>query len=206
MNQQRVSNWNAPNIITGVRIVATPFFLWMLLADDGQMGFWRWASGVFFVVAIATDALDGYLARSQGLITDLGKLLDPIADKFLTGAALVGLTILGELPIWVTALVLLREIGVTVHRLFEARSVVLAAAWMGKLKTVAQSVAIAFALFPFPEVFGGWFNWVNGITMTIAVALTVLSGIDYVINLPRGGKKSAVSSADQPTELKNDGV
>ncbi|XPP26316.1 MAG: CDP-diacylglycerol--glycerol-3-phosphate 3-phosphatidyltransferase [Leucobacter sp.] len=185
------SNWNAPNIITGVRILATPFFIWMLLADDGRMGALRWAAAVFFVAAIATDAWDGYLARSRGLVTDLGKLLDPIADKFLTGGALVGLSILGELPWWVTIVVLVREIGVTVHRLFEARSVVLAAAWMGKLKTVAQSVAIALALFPFAALLGGWVNWVNAATMTIAVALTIASGIDYIVNVARLGRSGA---------------
>ncbi|MFT4231437.1 MAG: CDP-alcohol phosphatidyltransferase family protein, partial [Leucobacter sp.] len=137
----RPSNWNAPNIITGARILATPFFLWMLLADGGADGALRWAAAAFFVVAIATDAWDGHLARSRGLITDLGKLLDPIADKFLTGAALVGLSILGELPWWVTIVVLAREIGITIHRLIVAHDVVVAAAWMGKLKTVAQSVA-----------------------------------------------------------------
>ena len=182
------SNWNAPNIITGARIVATPFFIWMLLADHGQMGALRWAAAVFFVVAIATDAWDGHIARSRGLITDLGKLLDPIADKFLTGGALVGLSILGELPWWVTIVVLIREIGITVHRLFEARTVVLAAAWMGKLKTVAQSVAIALALFPFASlasgtVFADIMYWINVVTMSIAVALTIASGIDYVINV-----------------------
>lgn len=182
------SNWNAPNLITGVRILATPFFLWMLLADDGRMGGLRWAAAVFFVIAIATDAWDGHLARSRGLITDLGKLLDPIADKFLTGAALVGLSLLGELPWWITVLVLVREVGVTVHRLFEARSIVLAAAWMGKLKTVAQSVAIALALFPFPVVLGGWVDWVNAIAMSIAVVLTIASGIDYVVNVARLGR------------------
>lgn len=185
------SNWNAPNIITGVRILATPFFIWMLLADDGRMGALRWAAAVFFVAAIATDAWDGYLARSRGLVTDLGKLLDPIADKFLTGGALVGLSILGELPWWVTIVVLVREIGVTVHRLFEARSVVLAAAWMGKLKTVAQSVAIALALFPFAALLGDWVNWVNAATMTIAVALTIASGIDYIVNVARLGRAGA---------------
>lgn len=185
------SNWNAPNIITGVRILATPFFIWMLLADDGRMGALRWAAAVFFVAAIATDAWDGYLARSRGLVTDLGKLLDPIADKFLTGGALVGLSILSELPWWVTIVVLVREIGVTVHRLFEARSVVLAAAWMGKLKTVAQSVAIALALFPFAAILGGWVNWVNAATMTIAVALTIASGIDYIVNVARLGRSGA---------------
>lgn len=193
---QRPSNWNAPNVITGARIVATPFFIWMLLADAGQMGPWRWAAAVFFVLAIATDAWDGYLARSRGLITDLGKLLDPIADKFLTGGALVALSILGELPWWVTILVLVRELGVTVHRLFEARSVVLAAAWMGKFKTVAQSVAITLALLPLASVLGDWVHWVNTTTMWIAVILTIASGIDYVVNVARLGRapKGAVAS------------
>jgi CDP-diacylglycerol--glycerol-3-phosphate 3-phosphatidyltransferase len=190
------NNWNAPNIITGARIVATPFFIWMLLADDGRMGALRWAAAAFFVIAIATDAWDGHIARSRGLITDLGKLLDPIADKFLTGGALVGLSILGELPWWVTIVVLVREIGITVHRLFEARSVVVAAAWMGKLKTVAQSVAISLALFPFASLLGdGWLGtavvWLNIITMSVAVALTIASGIDYVVNFFRMRKGSA---------------
>lgn len=188
MTESKPSNWNAPNVITGVRILATPFFIWMLLADDGRMGPLRWAAAAFFVLAIATDAWDGHLARSRGLITDLGKLLDPIADKFLTGGALVGLSILGELPWWVTAIVLVREIGVTVHRLFEARSVVLAAAWMGKLKTVAQAVAISLALFPLPALLGHWFDWVNAAAMSIAVALTIASGIDYVVTFARLGR------------------
>lgn len=193
------SNWNAPNVITGARIVATPFFIWMLLADHGHMGPLRWAAAVFFVVAIATDAWDGYIARSRGLVTDLGKLLDPIADKFLTGGALVGLSILGELPWWVTILVLIREIGITVHRLFEARTVVVAAAWMGKLKTVAQSVAIALALFPFATLLAGsgfseWVIWLNIITMSIAVFLTIASGIDYVVNFLRLQRRSSGAS------------
>ena len=190
------SNWNAPNIITGARIIATPFFIWMLLADAGQMGALRWAAAAFFVLAIATDAWDGHIARSRGLVTDLGKLLDPIADKFLTGGALVGLWILGELPWWVVVPVLVREIGITVHRLFEARSVVVAAAWMGKLKTVAQSVAIALALFPFASLlqgsgFSAWVEWLNVITMSIAVVLTIASGIDYVVNFFRMRKQQA---------------
>ncbi len=183
------SNWNAPNIITVARIIATPFFVWMLLADHGQMGGLRWAAGAFFVIAIASDAWDGYLARSRGLVTDLGKLLDPIADKALTGSALVGLSILGELPWWVTVVVLVREIGITVHRLFEARSVVVAAAWMGKLKTVAQAVAISLALFPLASLLGEWMIWVNIATMSIAVALTIASGIDYIVNFARMGRE-----------------
>lgn len=161
----------------------------MLLAAGDQPGPLRWAAAVFFVVAIASDAWDGHIARSRGLITNLGKLLDPIADKFLTGSALVGLSILGELPWWITIVVLIREIGITAHRLIEVRTVVLAAEWMGKLKTVAQSIAISFALFPFASVVGEWVVWVNIVTMSAAVVLTIASGIDYVINFARISRK-----------------
>lgn len=177
------SNWNAPNIITGARVLAMPFFLWMLLASGDNLAL-RWGAAAFFVVAIATDALDGYIARSRGLITDLGKLLDPIADKALTGAALVGLAIIDELPWWVVIVVLVREIGITIHRLMIVSNVVVAADWMGKLKTVAQSIAIAFALTPLAHldgVAGTVFTWVNIVTMTIAVVLTLASGLDYVL-------------------------
>ena len=189
-----VSNWSAPNIIAGSRILATPFFLWMLIASDGQPNLLRWLAAVFFVLAIATDALDGWIARRFNMVTNVGKLLDPIADKFLTGAALIGLSILNELPWWITIVVLIREIGVTVHRLFEARTVVVAAAWMGKLKTVAQSVAIALALFPFATIVGDWVIWLNVATMTIAVALTIASGIDYVVTFIRQTRRAASGS------------
>lgn len=182
------SNWNAPNVITAARIVATPFFLWLLLASGGSDAM-RWGAAAFFVVAIASDALDGYLARSRGLITDLGKLLDPIADKALTGAAFVGLAILGELPWWIVILVLLREVGITIHRLMIASAVVVAADWMGKLKTVAQAVAITLALTPLAQLsgtVGTIFTWLNIVTMTIAVLLTLASGVDYIIAFVRG--------------------
>lgn len=184
-----MSNWNIANIITIARMIATPFFLWMLLADAGELGVLRWGAAIFFIVAIASDAVDGYLARSRGLITDLGKLLDPIADKVLTGAAFVGLSLLGELDWWITIVVLVREVGITVHRLIISSDVVVAAAWMGKLKTLAQAVAITLALFPFPQVLGEWFVWVNIVTMTIAVVLTIASGIDYIVTLIRSSRR-----------------
>lgn len=184
-----VSNWNIANIITVTRILATPLFVWMLLADGGALGGLRWGAAVFFIAAIASDAVDGYLARSRGLVTDLGKLLDPIADKVLTGAAFIGLSLLGELPWWITLLVLLREIGITVHRLIISSDVVVAAAWMGKLKTVAQAVAIALALFPLVTLLGEWVVWANVVTMTIAVVLTLASGLDYVITWARAQQK-----------------
>ena len=178
-----------PNAITIVRILCAPVFLWMLLADGGQDGPLRWWAAILFIVAIATDGIDGYLARKYEIVTDLGKLLDPIADKALTGCAFVGLSILGELPWWVTIVVLVREVGITVHRLMVASDHVVAAAWMGKLKTVAQAVALSLALLPLWTIVGDWIHVVNTITMWIAVILTVASGIDYVVTEVRGARR-----------------
>ena len=177
-----------PNAITIVRILCAPVFLWMLLADGGSDGPLRWWAAVLFIVAIATDGIDGYLARKYEIVTDLGKLLDPIADKVLTGFAFIGLSILVELPWWVTILVLVREVGITVHRLLVASTHVVAAAWMGKLKTVAQAVALSLALLPLWTIVGEWIHVVNTVTMWIAVILTVASGIDYVLTEVRGSR------------------
>ena len=170
-----------PNAITIVRILCGPVFLWMLLADGGVDGPLRWWAAVLFIVAIATDGVDGYLASKHQIVSDLGKLLDPIADKVLTGFAFVGLSILAELPWWVTIVVLVREIGVTIYRFMVVSDHVLAAAWMGKLKTVAQALALSLALLPLASVVGDWIIWVNIVTMWIAVILTIASGIDFVI-------------------------
>lgn len=187
-----------PNAITIVRILCAPVFLWMLLADAGADGGLRWAAAVLFVVAIATDGVDGYLARKYEIVTDLGKLLDPIADKALTGVAFVGLSILGELPWWVTIVVLVREVGITVYRFIVVSDHVLAAAWMGKLKTVAQAVALTLALAPFwtlvdSPVWTGAVWWVNVVTMTIAVLLTIASGIDYIVTEVRAARRRGVA-------------
>ncbi|MEZ3159802.1 CDP-diacylglycerol--glycerol-3-phosphate 3-phosphatidyltransferase [Microbacterium sp. BWT-B31] len=178
-----------PNAITIVRILCAPVFLWLLLADAGADGALRWWAAALFIVAIATDGIDGYLARRFEIVTDLGKLLDPIADKVLTGFAFIGLSILGELPWWVTAIVLVREVGITVYRFVVVSDHVLAAAWMGKLKTLMQGVALSFALAPLWTLVGEWIWWVNGITMAIAVILTIASGIDYVVTEVRAGRK-----------------
>jgi CDP-diacylglycerol--glycerol-3-phosphate 3-phosphatidyltransferase len=175
------SNWNLPNAITIVRILLAPVFFVMLLADNGADGGLRWAAAVLFILAIATDGIDGHIARSRNLVTDLGKLLDPIADKVLTGAALVGLSILAELPWWVTIVILVREIGITVWRFVQLSDRVIPASRGGKLKTLAQSVAISLALLPFPNLLGDWMNWVNAVFMAIALVLTVVTGIDYLV-------------------------
>lgn len=177
-----------PNAITVIRILCAPVFLWMLLADRGTDGPLRWWAAALFIIAIATDGIDGYLARRYEIVTDLGKLLDPIADKALTGCAFVGLSILGELPWWVTIVVLVREIGITVYRFAVVSDHVLAAAWMGKLKTVAQAVALSLALLPLAALVGEWIIWVDIVTMWIAVILTVASGVDYVVSEVRGSR------------------
>ena len=114
-----------------------------------------------------------------------------LSDKALTGCAFVSLSILGELPWWITVLVLVREIGITVHRLVVATDHVVAAAWMGKLKTVAQAVALSLALLPLWTVLGDWIHIVNTVAMVVAVVLTVASGVDYVLTAIRGSRSKA---------------
>ncbi len=174
------SNWNLPNVITVVRILLAPLFVWMLLADNGEDGWLRWAAAALFILAIATDGVDGAIARRRNLVTELGKLLDPIADKVLTGGALIALSILGELPWWVTIVILVREVGITLYRFVVIRQGVIAASRGGKIKTIVQSVAISFALVPLWTIFGSWIYWVNTILMTAAVILTVVTGVDYL--------------------------
>lgn len=185
------SNWNLPNIITVVRILLAPLFFWMLLVDNGQLGGLRYAAAILFIVAIATDGIDGYLARRWNQVTDLGKLLDPIADKVLTGAALIGLSILGELWWWVTILILVREVGITVYRFAVLSDRVIPASRGGKWKTMMQSIAISLALLPLWVPFGDWMLWVNWIFMAIALVLTVVTGIDYLVQAWRLNKERA---------------
>jgi CDP-diacylglycerol--glycerol-3-phosphate 3-phosphatidyltransferase len=190
----RVSNWNLPNVITVVRILLAPVFFWMLLADNGSDEPLRYAAAALFIVAIATDGIDGHIARSRNQVTDLGKLLDPIADKVLTGAALVGLSILGELPWWVTIIILVREVGITIFRFAVLSDRVIPASRGGKLKTLAQSIAISLALVPFPALLGDWFDWVNIVTMSIAFVLTVITGIDYLVQARRLSRANQAAS------------
>lgn len=185
------SNGNLANVITVIRILLAPLFFWLLFLDDGELGLIRYAAAALFVVAIATDSVDGILARRQNLVTDLGKILDPIADKLLTGGALVCLSLLGELAWWVTALILIRELGITAYRMAVLRNRVIPASRGGKLKTILQSVAIGFALTPLWTVLGDWMHWVNGALMTAAVIATILSGIDYLVAAVRHSQTAA---------------
>jgi CDP-diacylglycerol---glycerol-3-phosphate 3-phosphatidyltransferase len=179
------SNGNVANIITTVRILLAPLFIWMLLADAGELGLLRYLAAALFIVAIATDSVDGILARRQNLVTNVGKLLDPIADKVLTGGALVALSLLNELWWWVTIVILVRELGITAFRFAVLRNRVVAASPGGKLKTVIQSVAISLYLVPLWVFLGDWMHWVNGVVMGAALVLTVLTGIDYLVKAVR---------------------
>ncbi len=176
-----VSVWNLANALTAVRLVLVPVFGWLLLHEGGDDAAWRLAAFVAFATASVTDRFDGELARRRGLVTDVGKIADPIADKALIGTALVGLSLLGELWWWVTVVVMVREIGVTALRLVVIRHGVMPASRGGKVKTLLQGLAIALYLLPqqwvpplLPEV-----------VMVVAVVVTLVTGIDYVARAVR---------------------
>ena len=175
---------NIANLLTGVRLVLVPVFLVALLVGDGHETVWRIVAFVIFAVAVITDRFDGALARSYGIETDFGKLADPIADKALIGAALIGLSMLGDLPWWVTVLIMAREIGVTALRFAVLRRGVIPASRGGKLKTLVQAVAIGLFVLP---LFGAWLTaaWV---VMWAAIVLTVLTGVDYVVSAVRDSR------------------
>ena len=171
-----VSPWNLANYLTVLRLLLVPVFLGLLLAREGGDSGLRLAAAGVFLLAALTDRVDGQIARSRGLVTSFGKLADPIADKTLIGAALVGLSLLGELPWWVTVLVLVREIGVTLLRFVVIRHGVMPAGRGGKLKTVLQTVAISLYLLPLPEAL----QPVAVVVMGAAVLLTVVTGVEIV--------------------------
>ncbi|MFD1713022.1 CDP-diacylglycerol--glycerol-3-phosphate 3-phosphatidyltransferase [Amnibacterium flavum] len=197
----KASDGNIANIITVARILMAPAFIWLLLvANQGgdQSITLRWVATALFVIGIATDGVDGMLARSRNLVTNVGILLDPIADKVLTGGALVGLSILGELPWWVTVVILVRELGITAFRFAVLRDRVIPASRGGKLKTVFQAVAISTALAPLAElaIALGWADatpWFDGLNiglMSIALVLTVVTGLDYLWQAHRLSRRS----------------
>lgn len=186
---------NIANIITVVRILMAPLFFVLLVLDDGNDGGLRVWAAVIFVVAILTDSLDGFLARRQNLVSDFGKIVDPLADKVLTGGAFIVLSVLGELPWWVTIVILIREVGITVYRFVALRDRVIAASRGGKLKTLLQGVALTLALFPFVHWLGDWFDWVNVVVMSAAFLATVLSGLDYLRVALRHSRSSSQDPA-----------
>ncbi|MFS0899641.1 CDP-diacylglycerol--glycerol-3-phosphate 3-phosphatidyltransferase [Mycolicibacterium litorale] len=179
---------NIANVLTGVRFLLVPVFLAALFVGDGHETYWRVVAFVVFAVAVITDRFDGALARSYGMVTEFGALADPIADKALIGAALIGLSVLGDLPWWVTVVILARELGVTVLRFAVLRHGVIPASRGGKLKTLVQAVAIGLFVLPLSAWPGPWLA-VAWVIMVAAVALTVLTGLDYVVSAIRDSRE-----------------
>jgi CDP-diacylglycerol---glycerol-3-phosphate 3-phosphatidyltransferase len=176
--------WNLPNILTMVRIVLVPFFIWFMLADNSTEGPWRWGAVAAFAIAIYTDKLDGDIARKRGQVTDFGKIADPIADKLLIGSALVLLSVLNELPWWVTILMLVRELGITALRFVVIRYGIIPASRGGKLKTVLQTAAIFLFILPLKGLLP-WLGVAAFYVMLVALAVTLVTGVDYVAHAVR---------------------
>jgi CDP-diacylglycerol---glycerol-3-phosphate 3-phosphatidyltransferase len=172
---------NLANTLTLLRLVLVPIFLLALFAGDGHEIVFRIVAFLIFAFACITDRLDGLLARNYGMATEFGAFVDPIADKTLIGSALIGLSMLGDLPWWVTGLILARELGVTLLRLAVIRRGVIPASWGGKLKTVVQALAIGLFVLPL----SGPFRVAAAVVLGAAIVLTVVTGIDYVVSTVR---------------------
>ncbi|MCD6640122.1 MAG: CDP-diacylglycerol--glycerol-3-phosphate 3-phosphatidyltransferase [Nocardioides sp.] len=190
--QAKVSNLNVPNALTTLRILMVPLFGWALLHDGGDSLAWRWVAFAIFAVAMITDKVDGDIARKHNLVTDFGKIADPIADKAITGMAFIGLSVVGDIWWWVTIIVLVREWSVTLLRLSVLKHVVIPAAQSGKIKTVLQSIALSGLLWPLPHgtahagAFDVWpgptgevLFYLAQVLLAAAVAMTMWSGYEF---------------------------
>ena len=184
----QVSNGNIANIITVVRILLAPLFVWLVLLDDGEHGIWRFIAAGLFIAAIATDGLDGALARKRNLVTNSGIILDPIADKILIGGALIALGLVADLPWWVVIVILAREIGITLFRLMALADRVIPASRGGKLKTVLQAVTLSSWLVPTWLLLGSWVFILNWVLMGAVIVVTVATGLDYLVKGLRSPK------------------
>lgn len=173
------SNFNLPNVLTSLRIILIPPFVWLVLRADNEHTGWMWAAFALFAALMITDKLDGDIARAKNLVTDFGKIADPIADKALMTAALVCLSIVGALPWWITVVIIVRELGITLWRMVQLRrGRVVPASKGGKLKTALQTLAVGMYLIPFP----GWMDIPTLVVMLLAAAVTVGTGIQYLMD------------------------
>ncbi|MGW5611745.1 CDP-diacylglycerol--glycerol-3-phosphate 3-phosphatidyltransferase [Streptomyces sp. NPDC003753] len=172
----QASVWNVANLLTMLRLLLVPGFVALMLADGGYDPAWRSLAWAAFAIAMITDLFDGHLARTYNLVTDFGKIADPIADKAIMGAALICLSWLGDLPWWVTAVILGREFGITLLRFLVIRYGVIPASRGGKLKTLTQGVAVGMYVLALT----GWLATLRFWVMAVAIVLTVVTGLDYV--------------------------
>jgi CDP-diacylglycerol--glycerol-3-phosphate 3-phosphatidyltransferase len=172
----QASAWNIANALTLLRLALVPVFAWFLLYDDGHTTSYRLLAAGVFVVATATDRIDGDIARAKGIVTDFGKVSDPIADKALMGMALIGLSLIGLLPWWVTAVVVVREVGITALRFVVIRHGVMPASRGGKVKTALQALAILLYVLPL----NSFWHTIAVAVMAVAVIVTIATGVDYL--------------------------
>ncbi|MFC8425973.1 CDP-diacylglycerol--glycerol-3-phosphate 3-phosphatidyltransferase [Streptomyces sp. NPDC057236] len=172
----QASVWNIANLLTMLRLLLVPAFVMLMLAEGGYDPAWRSFAWAAFAIAMITDLFDGHLARTYDLVTDFGKIADPIADKAIMGAALICLSSLGDLPWWVTGVILGRELGVTLLRFLVIRYGVIPASRGGKLKTLTQGIAVGMYVLALT----GWLATLRWWVMAAAVVLTVATGLDYV--------------------------
>lgn len=186
------SIFNLPNIITMARIICVPFFIWSMFAIDADSA-GRWFSTAIFIIIMASDGIDGAIARRRGLITNFGKLLDPIADKALLGGALVSLSLLNEFSWWVTAIILLRELGITAYRFVVIRRGVIAASSGGKIKTILQSVLIGSLTSPLEFILSPWYINLESALTIVVLLITVVTGLQYLVAAQRAGRESKQS-------------
>ena len=188
----QISSWNLPNALTTLRILLVPFFIWALW-ESGTFGqdsmTARWIAVAIFAVAMYTDKLDGDIARARSIVTNFGKIADPIADKFLTGAAWITMSLLGEIWWWITIAILLREWGIIFMRLAMLRTRVIPASRGGKIKTVLQTAAILILLLPLSPFVGIWWLWLGWALVIAALLVTLITGLDYVIKAIRAPKE-----------------
>lgn len=178
---------NIANALTLLRLMLVPVFVVFLVGNGGHSSGWRDWAFVAFAAATVTDLVDGDIARRLDLVTDVGKIADPIADKALTGAALLGLSALGDLPWWVAIVVLVRELGITALRVFVIRHGVIPASRGGKAKTLVQNIAIGLYVLPLTAAWASLRFWVMG----VALVLTLVTGADYVSKAVRLRRTSA---------------
>ena len=169
---------NVPNALTVARLLIVPLFGYLVLGVS-QTQSAQWAGATIFLIAAITDLIDGVWARKYGLVTNFGKIADPIADKALIGTALVALSITGEIPWWVTGVILFREVAITIMRFWVINHGVIPASRGGKVKTVSQIIAIVAYLIPV----SGWVEVVAQMSLGVALAMTIVTGIDYAVKV-----------------------
>jgi CDP-diacylglycerol--glycerol-3-phosphate 3-phosphatidyltransferase len=181
---------NIANRVTIFRILLIPVFMAFLL---GRVPWGNWLAVAVFTIAAVTDSVDGYLARKHNQVTVFGKFFDPLADKLMISAALVALVDLGQLSAWIVMVILTREFAVSGLRMMAVvKGIVVPASPLGKAKTITQVVAvIAWILKPAPVP-----DVLAIALMSMAVVITLVSGIDYYIKLKPGLEGPEVPAAD----------